>query len=1405
MSTGLDDIEKEESPEETIYRLTILEGVALSAQDRLDIFNGKYTRSTSNANNATQNNTGNGDVSTLANSDPTQVQSNPNTSGAPIITGSTPPPPPPPPVDSTGTYTIWLPVGENRHDSTGVKDRINFRTFKFDNFEVQHVYKFCKCEGDPEDVAFLRAEARTGNFPLKAFAGGLGQKVEGTQYFADFDKEPDAEGNYQKDQTYPKWHFNQNNQTKYIGDDQCPRGKKRLTADGVQLGKVGVNQEPPKEVSASTSTITYEKVEIQPIEYIGLDIIDDMATRFPKIKSLKFPPVIIDSITIPTGSNGTVVLDDIDIVREPYVVDAQTVQGNPPTQIYDDIQLKPITFLSDKIKVKNDVPITFRSITFPTVIIDSITKPDDMPESAEIGPIVVSETPIVLPAREYNQLPANPTQEEQPEEEEGVTGEIKNETIILKNVELKVPIRGKAQGLKFWKVMTNQPEIVLDDPANEQLKITVPNIMIPNNPKKSNILDKIQTDKLSINKSLIDYVPNTTNPSEVSKDKYIIYTMQGKTVPDVGDVYFDDDNGDTIYYGVNTPYRDKTPVPNNFEYCKCSGDDANTSEYRGYARLGQMLAGSSNKKYFKQDTRDRIAGVMGKYIGDDKCPDGETQLTKGTDPDVEVYELKPDQEEIIKFEDVIIDTQKIVKEDQSGQFSNLDPEILKNLPEIKVNLIEVPVILEGGKVKSGTNKIEVDFAKLSDKSVVSGENITVPKETPKEEEQKINVPKQSISKSEQIAGSSKQNKNKKGKSNAKTKGKAAKTKEETTTFNPNEEAVKILKGRSIPSAPGKPVPTTLKGKGTIKGANGFSRNYHTQLQTFADWQWTWPISADFKPGFDVYEQGGDQWVKGNSRPSNLGAKTPYWWPYLKNWKVSQPEYYWNGGTIPEFVAGVGRNIMWDEQFAPFSSKVYHSKNLTHTLKNDLTYTVIDQETRERVTVTKKAGDKISPPLNWDWIIWKNTRGGWEILKDAPGKIYPKDYRYPYMIAGRNLIRQYIPYAFSADWKKLVSKFRLSKKVDPSGGDAKSPYGGPLPADYTPSLLDVGLIMNFFQCGYVNRFKLPTGNFPPLAASGTEQHLMMLDDVQDKWVAGNKGYDPMIGTFNGGTSIVLNWAHEPHWCGISTDFFLRRGGFKSQGTTSVKSNESNIINGGIPLNRPRLEETIDEPWDIEKWIKLGGVGVGIRDKFIEAYNKHGSENFEHPITREYLNQYAEKKESNNMTEINSIWFIGGIHYDEAKGVMTQRGRDLLRIAINPEFIDWPAAVVSHTGHVESVACLDVDGELFRLGGNTSTGKTNYGNENNHMGLYRTHISAFGGYPGGGERGGFALISKPDGVSEKNRKHRVGGKGISSPWIITPVMQTYYDFLENNPDPEYPVFNNYQTAIYIMNTVFKSNLR
>jgi hypothetical protein len=1105
-------------------------------------------------------------------------------------------------------------------------------------------------------------------------------------------------------------------------------------------------------------------------------------------KKLIFPPVVIESITIPTGSDGTVVLEDLDLIREPYVTAAISVSGQNPKKSYDDIYIKPIQILSDKIKVRDNVPITFRSITYPGAYIDSINQPDPLPDGSQIEKIVLSEEPINLPSREYSELPKK--------EIEGVKGEttnnldIINDTIILKNVQLKVPIKDRTTSLKFWNVMTNKPIINLDDTKNEELTYIIPNIMIPTNPKKNHSIDKLETTYLKINKNLIEYVEDVVQPAEVSKDTYIIYTMEGKTVPDVGDVYGDDDNGERIYYGVNEPFRDKTPVKNNFEYCKCSGDDAKTSENRGYARLGILLAGNTNQKYFKRDSRDRIAGTLGKYIGDDKCPDGETQVTNGTNPDNGAITLVPDKEEVIKIDDVKVDTKKIVSEDTTGEFSNLSSDIVKNLPEITIKELNIPIILEGGTTKTGTQEIKIDFSKLDQKTVQVKDNITVTKEPPKEEEQTKTPPKSSIPKTEKKGGGKKNNKKNKQKQSAKQKGKEKAKTEQTVNFNPDEEAIKLSKGRDIPKAPGTDRPGKLSGKGLISGAGGYSRNSHkSSIKKFAYWQWTWPIDFTYNP--DKAGQGAVIFSGKESRPSGLG----YWWKFFEDWNSSEPIIKWPGGSINDFTQGnytfststvygpgIAKWIMYDDQWAPYDYNEYAKK--VGKMKLSKTFAGVGKE-----------GEEVVKPIGWKWKWWReNARPhNYNINFEKKGEAS----RRLYAIAGKDLIKAYIPYGFNARWENLFKNFRLSKKLDPNGGDPKSKYGGPLPPDYSPSLLDVGLIMNFSQCGYVNRYKLPNNEFPPLAASGTEQHLMMLDDINDKWIFGQRG-EPMVGTFNAGKSIVINWAHEPHWCGISTDFFLRHGGFGNQGTTSVKSNEAMIIAKGLPLNRPRLEPNKTDAWDSGLWAAISGDGYGVmvRDKFKKAYSDHGPDYFEHPITPEYLNEYGDK--------INSVWFIGGIHYDENTKTMTQKGYELLKIVLNPDIIDWPAAIISHTGHVESVAAIDIDGDVFRLGGNTST-HGNFGNVNNTMGFFRTHISEFGGYPGGGERGGFALISKPDGISEKNRKHRVGGKGISSPWIITDVMRTYLDFLEMNPEPEYPVFNNYQTNINIINTIFNSNLR
>lgn len=1410
MSTGLNDIEQEETPEEKVSRL-FGEGVKLSDSDIYAIYNGTYReqRKNVNSNNNIQNQNGNGNITSLANSDPTNTNNtNNNVSGLqdPKKENSTPPPPPPPPVSSVGTYTIWMPVGESPHEDLKPHSPKKYRVNKFGEFEVEHTYKFCKCEGDPDNVSFIRSEARMGWAPRYPF----GSKEQGIAlgYYVIFPEKPDPsdpEGNYAPDYKFPSWILNQDGAVKYIGDDKCPEGKNRLTADGVQLGKIGVIEPPKEEIITEETTVTYQKVEIQPMEYIGYTFGEQFGINLPRIKSLKFPPVIIDSVTIPKGIEGTVVLDDIDIIRESLVTEGVKVNGDPPREIYDDIQIKPMTFLTDQIKIKNNVPITFRSITFPPVIIDSIDQPQPLQEGAEISEVVVSTEPILLPSRTYDTIPDNQTDEIQ----EGTKGEIKNDTVILKNVELKIPIRDRASGLKFWKVMTDKPEITITDEKNEELTLKIPNIMIPNFPKKQHTVDKMVTSKLTINKSLLDYVEDVPQSTEVAKDKYIIYTMEGKTVPDVGDVYGDDDNGERIYYGVNEPFRDKTPVKNDFEYCKCSGDDATTSKNRGYARLGILLAGNTNQKYFKRDRRDEIAGTLGKYIGDDKCPDGETQVINGQDASQGVVTLIPDKEDFIKLNDLIINTKNIVLQNETDEFKGLDQSIIENLPEITIKNIDIPLILEGGRVKSETKKVDIDFSKMQIKIAEGLDNIHVPDNPPKEEEQKNNVIKTEKGKSEKIGGGKINSKKNKPKPEAKEKGKTNKTGEKSPAVhisNP-QQALEVGKGREIPKAPGISFnPSLLKSKGTLYG---IGHGYHkdTPHPTYADWEWKWPTTYTFtgtgQTGYSFPAQ-----KARDSRPSNFKS----WWKYFSDYASNEPRYNWNtisGGGYKGWMArrwwydikskrdevetSVGFNLMWDEQYAPQNMQRYNK-------------------------IVGNKPNNVIKPINWNYFITRN-KSGW--IVDNKGEAYQnaikyainngakdaadahkKIARYPFMVAGKGIIRQYVPFGFGAKWNQLLSKFRYSIGVRPEGGS--NGYGGPLEPDYQPSLLDVGILLNMAQSGYTIRYKLTNGSFPPLGASGTEQHVMMLDTINTGWLQGNLGYDPMVGAFNIGetekNSVVVNWAHEPHWCGISTDFYFRKGGYGGQGTTSVKGNEEGVIDNGLPLNRPRLEDTIDAPWEEERWRNINGKihGVGVRDLFRKAYNKFGPEHFEHPITPEYL-EYAKK---NNL---NSIWFIADIHYDPHKEKITELGYNLLRKAINPEIIDWPACIVSHTGHVEAVLGLDVDGELIRLGGNTGgTGGGGGFGPNNVMGLFRTNLSSFGGYPPTGEREGFIVLSKPDSPSEAVKKHRAG-PGISAPWIITPVIKTYMDFVENNPDPEYPVFSSYWQAINVLNSITNSTLR
>ena len=436
-----------------------------------------------------------------------------------------------------------------------------------------------------------------------------------------------------------------------------------------------------------------------------------------------------------------------------------------------------------------------------------------------------------------------------------------------------------------------------------------------------------------------------------------------------------------------------------------------------------------------------------------------------------------------------------------------------------------------------------------------------------------------------------------------------------------------------------------------------------------------------------------------------------------------------------------------------------------------------------------------------YYIWQESDGGYSARWLTTDEFNKGIGMFPFFMQGRDFHEGFTPLGFNADWARLVSTFRQSESF--GAGDIAG-YGPQLPYDYKFSLIDIGLILNFMQCGYVNRYKLPNKARPPLAASRTEQHLMMVNDTAaSKWLEGIVGKDPMAGNFivAHGPDMNLNWANEPHWCGISTEFFNKKGNVRlGGGPISVKSYEIDTLwksdpgltGNPLPLNRPRLEEGENDPWDESRWYALKGkLGSSVRSIWYEARDKFGAEKCQHPYDDDYINA--------NKGRINQIWFIPGVHYTRGgkPTKLTPIGADLIKTAILK--LDWGGAIITHTGHVETVLALDVDGTCYRYGGNTSVGGKG-GNVGNAMGIWGTFVGDFPDSEAGEERGGFCVITRSFPENPLNRS----GLGISAPWKITPVVQTYFDFLVKNPNAqEFGVYNDYGVVINKMNTKVNSS--
>jgi hypothetical protein len=988
-------------------------------------------------------------------------------------------------------------------------------------------------------------------------------------------------------------------------------------------------------------TRTFEKVEIQPIEIQGLKLTDRVNAR---LRSVKMPPIIIESVTIPADATGSVLIDSIDLYGPPIIIPEKKLSGTGKTETLEDVKLPVITVYVEEIKLKrSDIPIKIRSITFPDAVIESLVVPEQLSPDPEIESFTIEDAPFtVYSVREV------------PKEKDAPAGFVKNQTVVLENVEAKVDLSEILKQLQFFKDSANAPLINLNL-KNRDTKINVRRVLIP----------------------------------EKAEEKHSVLTVTTEPIK-VG----------TLEYSTN-PNEEKTT-----------------------------------------------------FI--------------------------PQQEPVVKLKDVVIDTKQIVK-DNPEKYDI--PEFLKeNLPEI--TLSEVVLNIKADSiilpVSSSATNVTIDDIVISQNTIISSDSIIVPEKKKTVEEQK----KEGNADTKQNEGSKSTDEKKKpaakakGATSSKSEGSKSEKKEDISKV-PTPTGVDpinvIRKGRDIPKAPGLDKPKTLPSFATVIGAGKqFSRHWDTKLPTYAQWDWTWPITTVYKPvdpGI-VAEAIRDR-NKSNSRPSELNTG---WWEYLHDLKRNQPLYGYKGISAGELLKDNGggsilQRLGYAPQMAPFIPK----NPWVHRFKAKNSNTV--------------KGAFLNPTTKYD--IWNEVNGDYSAqdLENVPENERETKGRFPFMMMGRSFHEGYTPLAYNANWKKLVSTFRLSTQF---GTGDKSGYGPMLPSDYKFSLLDIGIIMNFTECGYTNRYLLPNGAMPALAASRSEQHLMMVNDEVAKWVVGTVGIHPMTGRFLNKPAFNLNWSHEPHWCGISTLFFNAKGNVTlNGGPISVKSYEGSVtdIKYGIPLNRPRLEEGENDPWDEQLWIKncSGRLGTHTRNLWYKAFQKFGAEKCQHTYDSDFINQ--------NKDRINQLWFIGGIHYVGTQ--LTKYGADLIKTAVLD--LDWDHAIVSHTGHIETVLAIDVDGMLYRYGGNTST-DGNGGNHGNSMGIWRTFVGSFGGMQAKGERGGFCLITRGYAKYPKQMREK---PGISAPWKITPVIQSYMDFCANNPDPKFPVYNKYYQEINEMNTILQSS--
>ena len=359
------------------------------------------------------------------------------------------------------------------------------------------------------------------------------------------------------------------------------------------------------------------------------------------------------------------------------------------------------------------------------------------------------------------------------------------------------------------------------------------------------------------------------------------------------------------------------------------------------------------------------------------------------------------------------------------------------------------------------------------------------------------------------------------------------------------------------------------------------------------------------------------------------------------------------------------------QSAP--TNVDNSQAVTSDVKIDNAIKSTPTPTGTRVT-TNIVQNKINDPTYWAYRKVEGTKGGGVSANEKKLSV--------------SSILGYVKYYFNASWSNLTSGIQIQ------------------------SIWDVLISMNIPQVGVFN------SKIPYVAEENTEQHMMILNDR----MVHNKGSGTTIGLYSKNPS----WADEPYWCGIFTDFILKRANLSAVGggTVGVDVYHRNLVKKGL-INTP-----------------TGGIQP-------QDSGKLNLKNF-------WLPNKQEKFNPNGVAAV----FVPGYHF-KVKGELTVAGKNLLNYLLKQ---GWEMATVSvgTSTHVETCAFIDSSGNMITIGGNTGGIDPRNGTQ---MIVRTQSISKFCG------KKDFIVLGKI--VGNSNRKQR----GLNGLYNQTTTMSSYIQRAKN----------------------------